>query len=76
VADATYPAVRYVACGSGGVSMPEARRLAQCFPAARQFFYYALSEAPRAVYVADAHRSPAVEIPLGRPAVGMRLQLD
>ncbi|TAW39049.1 long-chain fatty acid--CoA ligase [Rhizobium ruizarguesonis] len=68
--------VRYVACGSGGVSMAEARRLAQFFPAARQFFYYALSEAPRAVYMADAHRSSATEIPLGRPAAGMRLKLD
>ncbi|WP_165447774.1 class I adenylate-forming enzyme family protein [Rhizobium ruizarguesonis] len=76
VAHSACSTVRYVACGSGGVSMAEARRLAQFFPAARQFFYYALSEAPRAVYVADAYRSSATEIPLGRPAAGMRLQLD
>lgn len=76
LADASFPQIRYVACGSGSVSMSEAKRIGLCFPSARQFFYYALSEAPRAVYVADAHLSPTAEIPLGHPAAGMRLHLD
>ncbi|ASG24019.1 class I adenylate-forming enzyme family protein [Nitrospirillum viridazoti] len=74
--DAKHSGVRYVGCGSGGLSMAESRALHRHFPAARQYLYYALSEAPRAVYVRDPYLLDSDEIPLGRPAQGMRLQID